>query len=42
MRNGAFGKPIKYMVETVNLYKILVAKFKRRPFGRMVALEDEC
>jgi hypothetical protein len=37
------GKPVKYMVETVNVYKILVAKFKkRRPVGRMVALEDEC
>jgi hypothetical protein len=43
IRNGAVGKPIKYIVETVNVYKIWVAKLKkRRPVGRMVALENEC
>jgi len=37
------GKPKKYMGETVNVYKILVAKFKkRRPVGRKVAQEDDC
>jgi hypothetical protein len=35
-------KPIKYTVETGNVYKILVEKFqKRRPFGRIrIALGD--